>query len=54
MLKNKIFNTKVTNKEPTKDITLDDLNNKIPLATSKKKILSKFQIKLFLDKKIFH
>ena len=33
----KLFVKKLSNKEPTKDITSDDIKYKLPLATSKKK-----------------
>ena len=33
----KLFVKNLSNKEPTKDITLDDIEYKIPLATNKKK-----------------
>ena len=38
---NNKFNSKLSNKEPTKDITRDDLINKLPLSTSKSKKLVK-------------
>ena len=37
MIKN-LYVKNLSNKQPTKDITLDDIKNKIPLITSKKKI----------------
>ena len=40
----KIINiSKLTNKNPTKDITEDDKKNKLILSTGKKKELLKFQ-----------
>ena len=33
----KIFKKNLSNKFPTKDITLDDKKNKLPLSTSNKK-----------------
>ena len=42
---------KLSNKEPTKDISKDDLKSKIPLSTSKKKRIVKFQ-KIYLLEEI--
>ena len=36
MKKKKLIKTNLSNKEPTKDISKDDIKNKIPLVTSKK------------------
>ena len=33
----RLFIANLTNKQPTKDITLDDKKNKLPLSTSKTK-----------------
>ena len=39
--KNNSVSKKLSNKEPTKDISRDDLKSKIPLSTSKKKRIVK-------------
>ena len=38
MKKDKLFIKNLSNKQPTKDITIDDLRHKIPRITSKKKL----------------
>ncbi len=47
------FVKNLSNKQPTKDITLDDLRYKIPKITSKKKIVVKINNDIFLEKKLY-
>ena len=49
----KLFKKNLSNKFPTKDITKDDIDNKLPLSTSKKKRIVKKNNKIaFGEKKI--
>lgn len=49
----KIFKKNLSNKFPTKDISKDDIDNKLPLSTSKKKRIVKINNKIvFGEKKI--
>ena len=49
----KLFKKNLSNKFPTKDITTDDIDNKLPLSTSKKKRIVKINNKIaFGEKKI--
>ena len=48
-MKDKFFIKKLSNKNPTKDITADDLKYKIPRMTSKKKVAVKINKKIIFS-----
>lgn len=50
-MKSKLEVNKLSNKQPTKDITLDDVKYKIPKITSKKKITVKISDNIFFSDK---
>ena len=50
-MKSKLEVNKLSNKQPTKDITLDDVKYKIPKITSKKKITVKISENIFFSDK---
>ena len=50
-MKNKSFVKNLSNKNPTKDITIDDIRYKIPKITSKKKITIKVNKNIIFSQK---
>ena len=49
----KKFVKNLSNKNPTKDITIDDKYNKLKLSTANKKVLVKVDKNIILEEKIF-
>lgn len=50
-MKKKLYVKNLTNKQPTKDITLDDIKNKIFLSTSKKEVVIKLSSDVIFSSK---
>lgn len=51
MRKENLYKKNLSNKQPTKDITLDDIKYKLPKSTSKKEIIVKITDKITFSKK---